>query len=57
MNTSVTGRRGIWNKRFVASIVEDVGLLLNFGEDKVEVREKEDYSRLANILDLNLRNQ
>jgi hypothetical protein len=57
MNTSVTGRQDIWNERFVADIVEDVGLLLNFAEGKVGMREKGDYSRLANVLALDLRNQ
>ena len=40
MNISVTGRLGIWNKGFVADIVEEVGLLLNFGEGEGEVERK-----------------
>ena len=40
MSISVTGRQGIWNKRFVAYIVKDVCLFLNFGEGKVEVERK-----------------
>lgn len=40
MSISVTGRQDIWNERFVVDIVEEVGLLLNFGEGKVEVERK-----------------
>jgi len=40
MSISVTGRRDIWNKKFVAHIVEEVGLLLNFVEGKEEVERK-----------------
>jgi len=37
-------------------IVKEVGLFLNFGEGKVEVKEK-GYTLLANILALDCRNQ
>jgi hypothetical protein len=41
MSISVTGRQGIWNRKI------DMGLLLNFGEYKIEVRAKRRYYLLS----------